>query len=223
MSPVRYKRAGSAAATLTAGPNFGDGSPTVALSVGTVSLSAVLTDALAGKDTWADNVVLCPINTAHPATDLQLEGVVRKDIWMAWDLTSRPAGATVSAATLKLNVKTAALTGDNSTLAHIPNADETWNEATLRCDSGAAPGGPITLTDFQGPLANTFWTSVGEKSIALNSTARTRIASRMSVGFYSIVLRASVLHTNCVLESADEGTDNILGPRLSLTYTAPLP
>lgn len=204
--------------TITIGPEHGAGTQQMTLTIGTVTANAVMTDYLAGKDTWNDTIALCPVDTNHNASDLQLEGIAatRKDVYVSFDLSALPTGVTFSSASLTLYCKTAPTVNEDVTLNHIANADEAYDEATLRCST--AP----TLTPFQtwtAPFAST-----GDKTIALNSTALTRLAARMGVGYYTIVLTGAATLTNTVLQSKDSGgtPGNSSGPRLSSAYSKTL-
>lgn len=203
------------------GPDFGEASgndgitSAFGLNIVSVVANATITGRLAGKDSWVPNIALCPDDTNKNGTDLNVEGVIatKKDSYFGWDLSTLPTGATVSAATLTVNVATAPLVAIGGVdLNHIADGSETWAEATIICSTKPA------LTQFQNDAAS--WGSTGEKSITLNATARARIAARMGVGFYTIALAApNTLFTNMVLESTDEGTNDTLGPRLTLTYS----
>lgn len=208
---------GGGGGSVAIGPNYGDGQPTATCSVGTINVSGVSTAILAGKDTWIPNVAGCVDNANKNGTDLQVEGVVatRKDSYTGWDLSSYLSSATVTAASLIVNLKTAPLTNTGGVdLNHIPNANETWSETVLTCS------GALSLTQFQNEAAGT-WAGTGDKTITLNSTARTRIATRMGTGFYSVALTApNTLFTNMVLQSKDSGGSpgNASGPRLTWSW-----
>lgn len=203
----------------TVGPNYGDGSPSFSLSVGAVTVAGVTTAVLATKDTWVPEVVGCADNTNKNGTNLQLEGIVatRKDTYMGWDLSSYPAAATVSSATLSVYVTSPATTTIGGVdLNHLANADEGWSESGLTCSTSPA------LTSFQNTTTN--FASSGDKSITLNSTATTRMASRMGSGVYSIVFTVGTLYTNAQLQSKDSGGSpgNASGPRLSFSWSKTL-
>lgn len=210
---------GGAAGMFAVGPNYGDGSPSFALSVGAVSIAGVTTAVLATKDTWIPQVAGCVDNTNKDGTNLQLEGIVatRKDPYMGWDLTAYPASAAVSSATLEVYVTAPSALGDGTiTLNHLPNSGETWNEATLTCSTTP------TLTSFQTSAG--FGGTVGAEVISLNSTATARIATRLGVGAYSIAFTGGTLFQNTQMQSKDSGGSpgNAAGPRLSFSWSKTL-
>lgn len=200
------------------GPNFGEGTElTVSFDITSATSSWVSTNGpLASKDVWIPNVALCPDNLNKNLTDLQVNGVVvsRNDTYVGWDLSALPTGATVSAASLIVNLKTAPITATGGVdLSHVSDANEGWAEGTLTCS------GALGLTQFQNEAAGT-WVGTGDKTITLNSTARSRIAARMGVGNYSIVLTApNPLFTLMSLQSKDSLGTPANGPRLALTFS----
>lgn len=204
------------------GPSFGEGTElTVSFDITSASSSWVSTNGpLASKDVWIPNVALCPDPLNKNLTDLQVSGVVatRTDSYMGWDLSTLPAGASVSAASLIVNLKTApagATGGIN--LNHLSDGDEGWAEATLAC------GGALPLTNFQNEPAAT-WVGTGDKTITLNATARSRIAARMGAGVYSIVFTGgSTLYTSTIFQSKDSLGTPANGPRLALAFTKAVP
>jgi hypothetical protein len=180
-------------------------------------LQYTMTPLLASKDSWCDVIAGCVVDDNHNGTDLQSEGVTatKKDIIVGWDLSGLPTGATVTAASLTMNLKTAATVGVGVNLALIAAANEGWNETTVRCSTIPASDGNTAHT-----IQNIRTDVLGDQTEDLSSVARTRIGTRMGVGAFSMRLSlVSAAATNAVFESKDEGTNNALGPRLTLTFT----
>lgn len=191
-------------------------------AAGDVSLLQYTTSAIvAQKDTWADVVAACPVDVARDGSDLQMENAIpatRKDVLIGWDLSGFPTGATVTSATVTLNLKTAPTTSGSINWGTIATANEGWVESTTRCST-------IPATDGVGSSASVaIGTTAGPRDISwgLDPASRTRIADRMGVGYFSLRDTFGVATlTNCVFESADEGGSNNLGPRLTVTFTLP--
>jgi len=193
---------------------------TKSVGVDVTELQYATSAILAGKDSWCETVALCPVDVTHDATDLEVSGTVAatRDAYMAWDLSGFPASSTVTAATFRLHLKTAALVSQDINIFKITNANEgAWTEAGLKCSNRPAADGAAMQSFATGT------TSDVEIVIALNATVLTRIDDRMGAGFVTFLLQnqvASVLTS--VFESADEGTDNAEGPRLEITFTVPV-
>lgn len=221
MSTKTITKVGSGGAgALTIGSDYGDGTPTASAAVGAVTLSATSTDRLAAKDTWVPDVAGCVDNTNKDTTDLQVEGVTatRKDTYIAFDLSALPSGTTVTQASLTVNLKSAPTVNTGGVDLNHSLGNESWNETTITCS------GALALTQFQNEAAGT-WVGTGDKTITLNSTARSRIASVMGSSHYTIALTApSVLFANMSLQSKDSGGSpgNSSGPRLTITFTKTL-
>lgn len=171
---------------------------------------------LAQKDTWADVVAACPVDTARDGSDLQSDGVVatRKDMLCGWDVSGFPVGASVSTATLTMGLKTPPVTSATASWSTIAAANEGWVESTTRCST--IPAEVASGSDSVGP-----GTGAGPRDVVwtLNTTGRAALEARMGVGYFSMRFRGGTGQTNCVYESADEGTNNALGPRLNVTFT----
>lgn len=179
---------------------------------GTHTTSAIV----AQKDSWCDVITACPVNLNRDATDLQAEGVTatRKDMIFGWDLSGFPTGATVTSATVTFGLKTAPTASDTMQLYTISDANESWSETTVKCSTI-----PATVDEVGNFVIGT---TAGPRDVssALDAVGRSRIAARMGVGAFSLrALGAGLTLTNCVFESADEGTNNALGPRLSFTWS----
>jgi hypothetical protein len=133
--------------------------------------------------------------------------------YMAWDLSGLPTG--ISDATLipTLRLKPSIngnLVGVNRTFQHIANAGEGWDETTIKCST--TPAG----TDFQ---TATQPTGTADWAVVLDEDASIRIAARMGVGFYTVVVRDSqVGGASSTFESKDQGTNDDLGPRLTIQF-----
>lgn len=179
----------------------------------------VTSDILVPHDSWVPTVVLCPDNANKNGTDLEVSGTVAatKDIYMKWDLSGLPASSTVTAAQLKLHVKTAPVLSQTINMFKIPNTDEgVWTEGAITCSNRPlADGG--SLQDFESGTTND--TAI---TINLNSSWLTRIDDRMGVGFCTILLQNTALDLlTTIFESADEGTNNANGPRLNISFNTP--
>ncbi len=208
--------------TFAIGPNYGDGSPTLTLSVGTVSLTAVTTEVLASKDSWVDTVAGCVANSNHDATNLAIDGIAAtsKVPIVGWNLASYPSGATVSAATLSYYLVDAPTVSNGVQLFHISDANEaTWAEGAVTCSNVPANSGSTFDTIPTGDQA-----SAGAKTFTLGSTSRTRISDRMGVGNYSIKFVTGATGTRSNLQSKDSGGSpgNGSGPRLSISWSKTL-
>lgn len=175
------------------------------------------TEMLASKDSWVDATVGCiGGGTNHDGTDLQCEGIVasRKDPIFGWDVSGFDANATVTEAIVTLNMKTAPGTNGTITLNTISNANEGWDETTVVCNNiPAAVASAGTFSTTAGP---------GEIQITLNATGRAALEAAMGSSTFSIRLTSGSLVTNHVYESADEGTNDNLGPRLDFVFTVPV-
>lgn len=216
--PLSKKRSG-VLPSVSLGPSFGDGVSSVAMSVGTVSVSGTTTAVMASKDAWVDNVALCPQDGNHGTEDLLLHGVIatRKDAYMGWDLTAYPAAASVSAASVTLNLKTSAPGGNAVQLQGIGAANEGWAEDTIRCSNKPA----LTYVADSSTMRSDGAAGVDQAS-SLQPAARTRIGERMGVGTFTVVLIDPGIGLESAWESKDEGTNNAAGPRLTFTWSKTL-
>lgn len=188
----------------------------IGLSVPTLEVE-MTTPLIASKDTWVPEVAGCVDDANKNGTDLSVEAVIatRKDTYMAWDLTSldfNGASVTVTEAYLTYNVKTLATVNAAAILNHIPDASETWSETGFSCNDTP------TLTSFQTLVAGDTSTT-GDHVVTLNATARSRIASRLGVGVYTIAMIGGATQVGTItLQSKDSGGSpgNASGPRLRL-------
>jgi hypothetical protein len=203
----------------------------VSLSLGDVTLETSLASAVAfedpiffidsyicSKDLWADTVALCPTDTNHNLTDIQVSGTAgsTKDGYISFDLSGFPANANVLSAEIKINVKTAPLTSQTIKIVQITNGSESWSETTMKCSDRPAAAG-TALTSFASGT-----TSGVDISITANAAIISRIDNRMSNDSCTFLLQnaaANLLQT--VFESRNEGTNNPLGARLVLTFSTP--
>ncbi len=179
-------------------------------------LSFSTTTIIADKDVVVNDTVGCVgAGGNRDGQDLEINGgtTTPRISFIAWDLSGFPAGATVTAATLYVECKTAGTSGTNYTLHKISNANETWAESTLVCS-----GAPASAGNMQTWSAA--FNSTGAKTLALNGTVLARIEERMGVGFFTLRIEGGALQVvSAVLESKDEGTNDALGPRIDLAFT----
>jgi hypothetical protein len=192
-------------------------SHTKSVGVDISSLTWQTSDILSPKDVWTPTVALCPDDANKNGTDLEVSGTAAatKDAYIAWDLAGFPSNATVTAATLKLKVKTPPAASQTINTFSLADGDEGWSETGMICSNREPANGANKQAFSSG-------TTAVELNISLVAAWLTRIEDRMGVGFMTILLQnaaANVLST--IFESADEGTDNALGPRLSITFTTP--
>lgn len=222
-----YRRfiTGGAGATpnLAWGPNFG-GADGDQLSVGidfpagqqTARFQGTI---LAAKDTYTDDIALCPapVNVNHNGEDLITDGVVatKRIIFVGFDVSTLPAGAVVTSATLTINRVNTSLTDNTVDLRRLADGDEGWNEAVIRCDNDPAVGA-ILQSAAIGLTA-------GEKVITLNAAWIARIQARLGVGNVSIIVDSPALQVANTFEATDQGVNDALGPRLTLDITRTLP
>lgn len=178
------------------------------------SREAPLNGFLASKDSWVDTVAGCVANDNHNATDLELAAAT-KDIYFAFDLSGFPAASTVTAATLRWNVKQIATTAATVSLFKITDANEGWSESTIRCDNRPPADGAAVQTWAVG------MNNLGERSLALNAGWLTRLDDRMGTSSCTFLIQAGAQVGTAIIESKDEGTANDSGPRLTLTFTSP--
>jgi hypothetical protein len=171
---------------------------------------------LAGKDSWVDVTAGCVGGgTNHDGSDLQCEGLPtsRKDPIFGWDLSGFPSNATVLSADVTLNqISAPGVTGTN-TLNTISSANETWTEGGVVCNNIPA------AASSAGTFSNS---GTGEKTISLNSTGLSAIETAMGSTSFSLRMTTTALVTNHSFESADEGTNDTLGPRLDVVFTVPV-
>ena len=171
---------------------------------------------LATKDSWVDVTVGCVGGgTNRNGTDLQSEGIVatRKDPIFGWDVTGFPSNATVLSATVRLQQINAPVTSGTSTLNTIAAANEGWSESTVVCNNIPA------VVASAGTFSNA---ASGAKTITLNATGRSALQTAMGSTSFSLRQTVGGLVTNHSYESADQGTNDSLGPRLSIVFTVPV-
>lgn len=186
----------------------------------TISEMRFLTsEIIAGKDLVVNNPAACVgAGGNRDGQDLEIDGstTTPRISFMAWDLSIFPSNATVTAATLYVECKTAGTSGTNYTLHEITDGNETWNETTVVCSD--APGSNGSMQTWSSAFDST-----GAKSLALNSTALSRIEERMGAGYFTIRMQGGALQlTTAVLESKDEGTNDAKGPRIHIEFTVPI-
>lgn len=171
---------------------------------------------LATKDSWYPTVAGCVDDANKNGTDLQIDGVAisQKEAIFGFDLSGFPAGSTVTDATLTLRVKTAPAVQSSYALFAIGNADEGWSETVVKCSSHpAVSGGALEVVGVGAADAGT--------DVIFTQIA-SRVDARMGQGYVSFVLRGNdTLAVGCTFESADEGTNDAFGPRLTLTFSVP--
>lgn len=182
-------------------------------------LAYVTSTILADKDSWvpsAKTAGTCNDNTNKNGTDLRVGDVVLTNTphtIFGFDVSGFPTGATVTAATLTLAIKTAPTTSQSYSAATIASANEGWAEATVTCSN--LPAGTNLQTFNTG-------TTVGDITVTLTAAHRTQLAARMGVGSFSMKIEPDLSDLETTFQSKDEGTDNSSGPRLAFTFTVPV-
>lgn len=165
---------------------------------------------LAPKDVYCDTVALCPVDTNRDASNLLVSGTAAAtaDAYMAWDLSVFPPTATITAATLTLNVTVAPLASQTINVFKIANADETWDEVVMKCSDRKAADG-AAMQSFAGG------TVTGDISVTLNATVIARLQARLGVGYCTLLLQNAA--ANLLSTTFQRGDGNASGPRLALT------
>lgn len=157
-----------------------------------------------------------PTDVVRNATDLQLDGTVatRKDVYFAFDLSAYPAASTVTAATLYLKPTTGPTLQYTASMFKIADADETWDETTMKCSNKKAASGGALDAGIVVP------TGTAEIATTLGANAISRLDARMGTTSVTFLLTAPT-GSSTTFESKDEGTADSSGPRLELTFTIP--
>jgi len=201
---------------------------TVATVSSTVPFLDYLTSQmLASKDSWAETTKVagtCVVDVNHNATDLVVSNVAidnNSQALCGFDLSGFPsglAGSAIEAATLTLRVKTApTVTAATHRAQAITTATETWSETTVKCSNWPTADGGNGQVDLSVGTG-TAGTDVSWNLLSGTSFAG-RIAARMGVGTFTVLLSdQTVGGKSAVYESKDEGTNNSLGPRLTLQF-----
>lgn len=191
----------------------------LAVGVDTTSLTWKIPLYASEQEVWWDELAACVGTTNHPNEDLQIDGVAatRKDAIWKWNFFDFDANATVTAASLKVRVKTAPVLAATLNLHRIANAAENWVEADVDCNANPAAG--ANLQNFAIPAAT------GEITVVLNAAWLTRISTRFGAGpgnngNCSMMGISNLANGPFTLEGADADADR---PRLTnLTWTTPV-
>lgn len=181
---------GPSTGNISIGPDFGDGQSSVTMSIGTVTVSGITTDQQNTKDVYWPDISLCPDDTNKDGANIQIEGVIatRKAGASGWDVSSYLTGTVVSSATARFVAQTVPITvNGNDRCRLITTGTEGWSETTAICsnhptDDGEAASPFVVTSALNGGAVGNVYT------MALNSTARSRLANRMGVSTFSLIL-----------------------------------
>lgn len=174
---------------------------------------------LASKDCWVPNGALCPDDTNKNLDDLWLSTLTTgngpSDVYIGFDLSMFPAAATVLSASLTLNETGNPSNERTINLFKLTNAGEAWDETTIKCSTrpGADGASLQSIVSAAGGADQTY---------SLNSSWLTRLDDRMGSASVTFLLQMANTSAFRDFEDKDEGTNNHLGPRLTLDFTVPV-
>ena len=195
---------GGSTGSLTIGSNYGDGTPTMTMTVGTVTVTGVVANQVTSKDTWFDNVALCPTDTNHNGTPILVTGVTATKTRgiVGFDVSTFPASSSCSAVTLRLVLNTApAAVNQTIDVYTIAAGGETWAEGTIKCSTA-----PAVVTNVGSFSVLSTDTPGKVYTVTLSATAATAIATQMGTGTVSFILdNGSATGVSCSFNDKETG------------------
>lgn len=178
---------------------------------------------LSVKDSWTETVALCPADTNHDGTDLEVASTVAltTDSYIAWDLSqfSGAIGTSIAGSIfLRCNLDPTPL-NFNINIFGISNGSENWNETTIKCSTRPAASGTV-LASFSVPTNGSGTDIIIPFDDVTAQALKNRIRDRMGSGICTVLLQGitAARATRFLDVGVSGGAKDSLGTRLQLTY-----
>lgn len=196
-------------------------------------------DATAGIDGIASEAAPTSSGATSQSVNTNNASGFRNYFYIKFDLSSIPAGSTVSSAILSLWNSGTNTQNRTLNVFSILSANSgwveglTWNYAvpsTVRwagdtgADGGSDAGGSVSGTDYNGTAIGSFTYTANnpadtEHQVTLNNAAVEAWINGANYGM--VIIRNDTVNSNLGLRTSDYATDGTKRPKLVIEYTAP--